>query len=86
VHHTIFRKKLPRDNVQVDTDRDGTVNFQEFVKLMTDKKHAASMEQELRDAFNIFDKDKSGFIDVSELRSAMIALGSLPLLFRIECH
>jgi Ca2+-binding EF-hand superfamily protein len=51
---------------------------------MTDKKHAASLEQELRDAFNIFDKDKSGFIDVSELRAAMAALGSLLRSFQIS--
>jgi Ca2+-binding EF-hand superfamily protein len=65
---------------EVDTDGDGNVSFDEFVEIlvsMTDSEciDSLSEEQELRDAFRVFDKHNRGYITVSDLRTVLQCLG-----------
>lgn len=46
----------------------GEIDFDEFLTLMAAKQSNMTMEDELRGAFNIFDKDGSGFISSDELK------------------
>lgn len=59
-------------NNTMDTDGHGTINFQEFLTLMS----KVIKKKELRDMFNRFDNNKDGFISVSELHDAMKMLGN----------
>ena len=43
---------------EVDVDGNGTVEFAEFVILMTNKVKEMSKEEEILEAFNIIDKEK----------------------------
>ena len=54
---------------EVDADHDGSVNFQEFLDMMSKSSEAANTEDEIREAFKVFDKNEDGFISESELRS-----------------
>jgi len=59
---------------QLDKDGDGEIDFDEFVGLMkmrAEERNERDPEEELRDAFNIFDADGSGFIDRNEVRLLM---------------
>ena len=60
-----------------DADRggDGTIQFNEFVTLMTMETDQSDLDMELKGAFDFFDKDKSGFITADELKQAMRTLG-----------
>jgi calmodulin len=49
---------------EVDTDGDGNISFDEFVVMM---QKGGDEDAELREAFNVFDKDKNGFIDRDEI-------------------
>lgn len=66
---------------EVDTDGDGNVSFEEFVEILnniTDSDQdssAAQEEQELRDAFRVFDKHNRGYITASDLRAVLQCLG-----------
>lgn len=66
---------------EIDTDGDGNVSFEEFVEILlnfTDSDHdssAAQEEQELRDAFRVFDKHNRGYITASDLRAVLQCLG-----------
>lgn len=52
------------------------IEYDEFEKFMADKfKSPDEAEEEMRNAFKIFDKDGSGKIDAKELRHAMKSLG-----------
>ena len=42
----------------IDTDNDGTVDYSEFLKLMTTKLKGAKNEAELLEAFNVFDMSR----------------------------
>lgn len=53
----------------------GTIDFGEFVQMMSRKVQDADTEAELREAFAVFDKDGDGFIGATELQSVMSQLG-----------
>lgn len=70
-----------------DADGNGTIDFAEFLALMARKTASSSAgaggggdgnydpDEELREAFKVFDKDQNGYISATELRHVMINLG-----------
>ena len=60
----------------VDEDKNGTIDFQEFLHLMARKMKIIGKEEELLDAFNILDKDGSGKISKYELRYIIMKTNS----------
>lgn len=55
---------------QVDTDNNGYIDYTEFIKASLDMKKVFNKEN-LRIAFQMFDKDGSGSISASELRKVL---------------
>ena len=53
----------------------GTVDFDEFLVMMSKQRKDGDDEEELREAFKVFDKDGNGFISADELRHVMTNLG-----------
>eukprot|EP00058_Branchiostoma_floridae_P007764 XP_002593252.1 hypothetical protein BRAFLDRAFT_124868 [Branchiostoma floridae] len=60
---------------EVDTDGNGTIDFPEFLTMMARKMEEVDSENELREAFQVFDKDRNGYISAAELRHVMTNLG-----------
>lgn len=53
----------------------GTIDFPEFLTMMARKMKDSDSEEEIREAFRVFDKDGNGFISAAELRHVMTNLG-----------
>lgn len=53
----------------------GTIDFPEFLTMMAKKMKDSDSEDELKEAFKVFDKDGNGFISAAELRHVMTNLG-----------
>ena len=60
---------------QVDADGNGEIDFPEFLTLMARKMKDTDSEEELLEAFKVFDKDGNGFISSAELMHVMTNLG-----------
>ena len=60
---------------EVVPDCNGTINFSEFLTILTRIMKDANPEEEMRDAFRVFDKDGNGFISAAELKIVMTKLG-----------
>ncbi|CAH8320311.1 unnamed protein product [Eruca vesicaria subsp. sativa] len=60
---------------EIDADGNATIEFAEFLNLMTNKLQENDAEEELKEVFKVFDKDQNGYISASELSHVMINLG-----------
>merc|ERR1712098_730207 len=60
---------------QVDKDGTGSIDFPEFLMMMSLKADAENAEDEIREAFQVFDGDGNGFINRQELAVVMGNMG-----------
>ncbi|CAH8595714.1 unnamed protein product [Schistosoma guineensis] len=75
--------KTTRDEVRrmiqdADCDGNGTVEFDEFLRMMrrySQNQRPKSSDDELREAFNVFDQNGDSVIDFSEIKQTMHFLG-----------
>ena len=51
------------------------MDFPEFLALMARKINADDTEEEMKEAFRVFDKEGNGFISAAEMRHIMMNLG-----------
>src|ERR1044072_829617 len=51
---------------EVDQDENGTIDFAEFLSMMAKKMRESDSEDEIREAFKVFDKDGNGLISAAE--------------------
>ena len=65
--------ELKRIMDTVDTDKKGSVSFQEFITMLSLQSEDSS--DDYREVFAVFDKNKDGFITHSELRDVFKRLG-----------
>lgn len=53
----------------------GTIDFEEFLQMMAKKMKDTDTEEEMKEAFKVFDRDNNGFISAPELKLVMANLG-----------
>ena len=59
----------------IDSNKNGEIDFEEFLGMVTKKMKAGASDEEIKDTLRVFDKDCNGFISAAELRQALANLG-----------
>ena len=54
--------KLDGKSNQVDSDGNGEIDFDEFLSMMAKKLKETDLEEDIREAFRVFDKNSSGYM------------------------
>ncbi len=60
---------------EVDVDGNGIVEFEEFLELMAKKLKGPDSTQELKDVFDVFDRNGNGAFGHEELKVVMMNMG-----------
>ena len=60
---------------EIDKDSSGNISFQEFASLMASKMKAVDTEEDVRDAFRVFDVNGTGVLSAHELRHVVTHMG-----------
>merc|ERR1712176_1143147 len=60
---------------EVDRDNSGKVDFSDFLQLMARKLKDVDSEEDVKEAFRVFDKDNNGLVSAQELRHVLTNLG-----------
>ena len=69
---------------EVDLEGNGTIDFKEFAGLMARKMKEPENEEEIIEAFKVFDKDGNGLISSDELLHVMVSLGDNSTIEEVE--
>lgn len=59
----------------LEADGGGSINFEEFLHLMTSRVSDKDSRENIRKVFNLFDDEKTGFISIKNLRRITKELG-----------
>lgn len=60
---------------EADKDGNGTIDFAEFIEMMPTQERDDNAEEEMLEAFRVFDTDGNGSITADELRQIFVNLG-----------
>ncbi|KAK7341575.1 hypothetical protein VNO80_24510 [Phaseolus coccineus] len=71
----IPEKELADMIQRIDVNGDGCVDMEEFGELYESIMEERDEEEDMREAFNVFDQNRDGFISVDELRAVLASLG-----------
>merc|ERR1719230_2544778 len=70
---------LSEDDMRnITTDSERCVGLNDFIEIMAKREMEIALQDKLKKAFAVFDRDGSGFISVDELRVQMMSLGPAP--------
>ncbi|XP_040583260.1 calmodulin-A [Lepeophtheirus salmonis] len=63
--------------LSMDTDGSGTIDLPEFIQSMAKRLARNNFEDEITEAFKVFDKDGNGLISSNELKCVMSNIGEI---------
>jgi calmodulin len=73
--HQVTDEEIRAMIAEVDADGSGTIDFAEFLSLMAFRLMLNDNEDEILEAFKVFDKDGNGKLSAVELKAVLTTLG-----------
>eukprot|EP01084_Bolivina_argentea_P104310 186782_1 len=72
---SLKKEEIKKMIADIDKDDSGTIDFNEFLEMMTAKMSEKDSREEIRKAFRLFDDDETGFITLKNLRRVSKEIG-----------
>merc|ERR1719188_1108988 len=69
------KEEIKKMIADIDKDDSGTIDFNEFLEMMTQKMSEKDSKEEILKAFRLFDDDETGFITLKNLRRVAKDIG-----------
>merc|ERR1719208_713274 len=69
------KEEIKKMIADIDKDDSGTIDFNEFLEMMTAKMSEKDSREEILKAFRLFDDDETGFITLKNLRRVAKEIG-----------
>eukprot|EP00929_Paragymnodinium_shiwhaense_P000805 TRINITY_DN101007_c0_g1_i1.p1 TRINITY_DN101007_c0_g1~~TRINITY_DN101007_c0_g1_i1.p1 ORF type:complete len:162 (+),score=46.42 TRINITY_DN101007_c0_g1_i1:96-581(+) len=63
------------DLANINTDSEMCVGLMDFLQIMAKRESDSALQEKLKKAFAVFDRDGSGFISIQDLRVPMMSVG-----------
>ncbi|XP_064621638.1 calmodulin-A-like [Lineus longissimus] len=73
--HNMSEEELAVLLKEADSDGNGKIEFEEFVVMMAKKMDNEGSEEDIREAFKVFDKTGCGYIMADDLKRIMTSMG-----------
>ena len=61
---------------ELDLEGNGEINFENFVSIVKRREKDVDNEEEVLNAFKLFDKEGNGLININELKHIMLTVGN----------
>ena len=61
---------------EMDLEGNGEINFENFVSIVKRREKDVDNEEEVLNAFKLFDKEGNGLININELKHIMLTVGN----------
>ena len=61
---------------KLDLEVKKEINYEEFLSIINQREKDVDLEEEVLNAFKVFDKDGNGLINVNELKNIMMNIGN----------
>jgi calmodulin len=74
----VTAKKLEEIIREIDADGSGSVDFSEFIFLIIKQMKDLDLEEEMKEAFKVFDKDGNKVITAHEMRAIFVGMKEIP--------
>lgn len=67
-------QEISNMKAEIDVDQNGNIDFKEFITLIARRVRDVDLEEEMVEAFKLFDRNEDGFISRDELKTMMTVL------------
>lgn len=75
-HHNFTVEEITKLISEVDTESGGsTIDFEEFIQMMQAKLQEVDVQEEIIEAFRVFDKERTGFVGIDEVKKVLMKMG-----------
>jgi Ca2+-binding EF-hand superfamily protein len=74
----VNEKQLEEIIQEIDADGSGSMDFNEFIFLIIKKMKDLDLEEEMKEAFKVFDKDGNKVLTAHEMRQIFMNMKGIP--------
>ena len=73
--HANFTEEELQKLIQDVDPEGGTISFDDFIIIMQSKLQEVNVQEEIIEAFRVFDKERTGYVSIDEVKKVLTKMG-----------